>query len=581
MNNFVIFGTTQSGKSTLAGFIASHTLDDKAFNAAINNHRKILSNTKVGQLTDEMVYISFVSLDTDELLRCKGLKSIGTTKRAHRKYVSLDKTLLRSEQELIMIDTPGVRSEARERYMGIFEGEIGICMISILDLERYESSDEQIARKIEERKIFDPIRFWCAYKNAQSLVIVLSKIDTVKYDSERIKQAIQIITSKLIEYRIPTIIPIIPTAIKLHLDETKTNYIREAHNVVNLSPLCQPPQNQALLPTILKMDIPNQNQTHPELFCSVSKIREIKGRNQYALSVKVLQQVLRLDSKVVIGPVKEKKSNRITYISGQIKSLKEDTSKELSSALNAGSVGGIRFSSVFDYEYTSKPHLSKCNELTDYKILKTTVLTGSSILSGNSITLFVPDDELGVSALAALNNLLPKESVRFLWFGKFITAEVIELYHSNNEWCMTLCPLVSVCRNALGPFTIPVDQENNNPDVESLVVLPSAQPWEKTKIVLNFHNYINFKLRKLRDFREGRQYLVHMKFGKDTLCGDTVFILECKMKDIAPSYKYNVEADSIIVNGVSLDGLGAVMKALRTFIRESAIAGYQLFVTEK
>ena len=70
MSNFVIFGATQSGKSTLAGYVVSHTLDDQAFNKAVQQNKRKIEKMEIGEMTKDMVYVSFASLDRDELKKC-------------------------------------------------------------------------------------------------------------------------------------------------------------------------------------------------------------------------------------------------------------------------------------------------------------------------------------------------------------------------------------------------------------------------------------------------------------------------------------------------------------------------------
>lgn len=585
MNNFVIFGSTQCGKSTLAGYIVSHTLDDQEFNKAVQQHKKVIEDMDIGEMTKDMVYISFTSLDRDELKKCSrkrncntpALNSIGSTKRTHRKMFLMDDKDSRQSQRLIMIDTPGMRSEAKERYMGIFEGDVGICMINILDIESYIACEntDQLRINNYERRLFDPIRFWCAYKKIQNLIIVISKIDNVEFDANRINTAIHIVSEKLREFGLNSqLIPIIPISIRIYMNNE--NYIREEHNVSEISNNYTPMQPTTLLSMIAQKGRHFYINEHTELFASVSGLYKIKDRRGHAFRIKVLQDVVRMNSKVTIGPLKHIKSNTLCYITGKIKSLKEESEQDTVPYLNAGSIGGIGFSAVHDVEYDSPP-LSKMHELVEYKVLKTTVLTSDHYLSGDSITISVPDDELSTSSLLALNQLLPKESVNFFWLGKRIISEIIEIYHSQNKWYITLCPLVNDYKNSIGNFTVPVDQNGSIPKLECLVVLQLLQNGTN-KMLSSYRNYVSFTLEAIHNYFIDGQYGIYFSTESEDLeyVADD---FEINLANVAPTYTINRmdnERSELIVYNVTYDNIEGVLKAIRGVVRDNGLIGYCL-----
>lgn len=588
MSNFVIFGATQCGKSTLAGYVASHTLDDQTFNKAVQQNKRKIEKMEIGEMTKDMVYVSFASLDRDELKKCSAKEvadgaaistsaTLGSTKRVHRKLFLMEEEDSRQIQRLIMIDTPGMRSEAKERYMGIFEGDVGICMMNVLDLENYaacEKADQQ-RRQSYERRLFDPIRFWCAYKKRQNLIIVISKIDCVDFDADRVSKAIQIVTGQLEQFGLGShIIPIIPISIQIHINDG--DYIREEHNVSTISGSYTPKPAATLLSVIAQKGKSFYVNQHTELFASISGLYKIKDKRGHAFRIKVLQDAVRMDSRVTIGPLKHIKDNSLCYITGKIKSLKEESTQELVSLLDTGAIGGISFSSVYDAEYDSPPPSSKLHQLEEYKILKTSVLIGGCCLSGNSITLSVLDDELSTSSLLALNQLLPKESINFFWLGKRIISEIIEIYHNKDKWYITLCPLVAEYKNSIGDFTVPVDQKGAMPKFECLVVLQLLQK-SNNKVTSRYHNYINFTLEAIHNYFTGGRYAVHFTTESD----DFAYITDdfkISLADVAPHYAINNEQRELIVYQVTSRNVGNVMKSIRGVVRDSGLIGYSLKV---
>ena len=141
MNNIVLFGPTQVGKSTLAGFMDSFYYPDDMFSRQVNRLKKQVS--EMGLIfRKQMVLPSFVSVDKDEIRKFAGHNSIGTTKRVHRVHVAIpqfngDDS---GNTKCIFIDTPGTHAKTVERYRGIFEGDIGIYMINIMDVEKMDDS---------------------------------------------------------------------------------------------------------------------------------------------------------------------------------------------------------------------------------------------------------------------------------------------------------------------------------------------------------------------------------------------------------------------------------------------------------
>lgn len=65
--------------------------------------------------------------------------------------------------------------------------------------------------------------------------------------------------------------------------------------------------------------------------------------------------------------------------------------------------------------------------------------------------------------------------IRFLWLGKYIVAQVIELFHSENKWTLSLCPLASEYQTAMGLFAVPSDKDKRIPKLECWTIIGNLQ----------------------------------------------------------------------------------------------------------
>lgn len=582
MGNIVIFGATQCGKSTLTGYIASHMMSDQAFNLTVKAHKKAIEKMGIKSMTNEMVYISFSSLDRDELKRCIDVDSIGTTKRMHRKLISIADQGTSQKLQLSMIDTPGIRSDVKDCYMGIFESDIGILMINIVDLENYmlcdNTEDGHRKKRLYEQKLFDPIRFWCAYKSIHSLIVVISKIDVVLEETARVSNAIKVIIEKLKQLNLQSdLLPIIPISITLNIDDG--SYIRETHNITDVSAVYPSPQKQTLLSMILEKDKLDGISADSEVFAGVSRLCKIKNRNDYAYRVNVFQQLLHTDARVTIGPVKERFSTEPCFISGQIKSLKEESAQELTESLRTGSIGGVTLKHLYDYGYIPHSKSSNKRNLNDYEVLRTTAIFGDEYLAGNAISIKICDDELSIDESIALAKLMPKETVRFLWLGKYIVAQVIELFHSENKWTLSLCPLASEYQTAMGLFAVPSDKDKRIPKLECLVILEPSYAQKKNSSVEIYPVYINFALDTIRNFSGRKNFTYRLAFDVEDFDGAAIDF-SISINDITRKYVIKKEESEIIVKNVTYQNCGQILRAIRRFLRRTPLFGYNLKLVE-
>lgn len=582
--NVVIFGATQSGKSTLAGYIASFAQSDVEFNHIVLRNKRYIEDMEIGGFKDEMAYISFVSMDRDELRRNVHKDTIGTTKRIHRKRIISKGSECEQAQKLILIDTPGVRGCAEGRYTGIFEGDVGICLLSAADLMEYaecvRSGWEGVGKKkkiLYDKKLFDAIRFWCIYKGCDSLVIAISKVDTLEYDPSGIQQLCDLVSGVLKEYEIP-MIPIVPIAVCLK--GTPGNYVRYGHNIF-LSD--KDNKTGALMSQAFKkaraVEDTNRGSTEKsmdpkKILASVNRLCKIKNGPGYALRVKILSGTISRDSKLIIGPVRTKADEKV-LLTGSIKSLKEEGDVKMIEQLTAGTIGGIAFFDVrADEEARSLSSFTntKRQDITNFRMLKTTILTDDVVKTGDMVELNVADEELNESARLAIKNILPKDTIQFLWFGKKLLGDVISLHKEHGYWYLSLYNVNQNYRKANGPFMIPMTNENSMLDIECPVILQLPRWYSRNKKQRSLTTFVDFSLKDLHTVNWPTKYILKLIIeGECSYHQEEIeAILEMSVKIGSDSYtiEKSVKTEKDLRNA---------LRILRKFIRDEGICKYALY----
>ena len=152
MNNIVIFGPVHSGKTTLAGFIRTYYMSESEFKREEELLKEKLEEKNIlYKMSDRFTY--FISMDEDELIRDSKNNLIGTTKRIHMKHIPHKNEY--ADIDITYIETPGLntRSTWKQKYQGIFIGEIGIFVIDIneiLKLILLEENSKKYNSKFED-----------------------------------------------------------------------------------------------------------------------------------------------------------------------------------------------------------------------------------------------------------------------------------------------------------------------------------------------------------------------------------------------------------------------------------------------
>lgn len=580
--NVVIFGATQSGKSTLAGYIAASTLNDDEFNQIVLRNKRYIDDMEVGGFKPEMAYTSFVSMDRDELRRSTHQDTMGTTKRTHRKQIIAKDNERAQVQKLILIDTPGVRSCVEGRYTGIFEGDVGICLLSAADLMGYaecaRSNWAGIDKKkkfLYDKRLFDAIRFWCIYKGGDSLVIAISKVDTLDYNTSSIQQLCDLISGILQEYGIQSI-PIVPIAV--NLDGDLGNYVRYEYNIFypgngnNITP-------KPLLPLAFSKGKTDNSTNHRRIFASVNRMCKIQNGPGRALRVKVLSGTISSDSKLIIGPVRTKADEKV-LLTGAIKSLKEEGDLKITERLPTGTIGGIAFYDVRadeDARSTSSFTSTKRWNITNFRMLKTTIVTDDKVKTGDVLELIVADTELNESARLAMEDILPKDAIQFLWFGKKLLGHVIALYEEQGYWHMLLYNIDPEYRKANGPFMIPLSNEEDILDIDCPVILHLPRWYNKNAKGESLKTFADFSLKDLHSVNWSVSHRLKViiedecPYQQESI--GTLLEMNVTLKIVENAY-------IIETNPVTEKNLGVILRKLRVFIRDEGIIKYALYFEE-
>lgn len=464
MNNIVVFGAVQSGKSTLIGYLASAHMSDKTFAIEANEIKKRIRKQGVFPKT-ELILPGFLALDRDEMIDNKDEYSLGTTKRIHRKkvYLEIDSSIF--SNHFTFIDTPGNRAKKREQYGCMFEGDIGLCVISAIDIRQYLSlnKQDQIKKRIEARRLFAPLQFWSEFRGTDRLIVVLTKTDFFLNESDELEQ-IYISLRELVKTYTGQIVPIVPTNIQLTYtgefpSRIEGNISRKDEKLIWY-------HGDTLLEELKKkIVIQKPRQKAPFQIAAAKQIRKIPNTSNLALKIQCIYGDLGKDDNLVLGPILNKEREQI-FLQATVKSLKIEDG-ETTNQLSEGVIGGVIFKSLSNYGSRSA-NVS----LADYALSPTTVLISQQFCSGNVICLHVKKDELSECAKTAISQLLPKEQLRFYWFGKAIVADVIEFFEEGQYMYISLANLSDISRGRNKIIALPAVNDNLlTLDLECLVTL--------------------------------------------------------------------------------------------------------------
>lgn len=545
MSNVVIFGATQSGKTTLLGFLSTAMIRHPQLNDEICKRLKLIQKLTINDefsignpynpvnVNKSIILPSFVSLDKNELKKFKDQSSIGTTKRIHRKQLSIcmsERDQIKNEQNenesvsCTFVDLPGFRQKLSDKYLGFFEGDIGIAVLKLGELlQLYELQNgnltEESSNKIDfyENRLFEPIRVWCDYRSASRLVIAISQIDRsfdekINYEDARksqiedIKKAIKCIKDNMKRYNQKVDIPISPISIRL-ISEPNTKkrprmsvfFRRVEENIYKDDKL---PGSGSFISCLKKvMPLIEDNTTLSFSMGRVYKIMKavVNGSPRTVLNVRAMHGSIHKSDKVILGPVVDKTHDDVVFAECDISSIKADGAKEPSDVLFEGNVGGIILKSIKNYDLHYDYQISFVNKESEIAILDSTILYCGEVKQGNIVELEIPKSEYitlngGLDEIYSrvLKSLIPFDQVYLLWYGVMISVNIVEV--SFEEKQLRLSTIVSKCnQKSLNRFVLPIN-ENGKIKYRDNILLAIPRSYYSTmplKQVQNKFTYIN------------------------------------------------------------------------------------------
>lgn len=481
MSNIVIFGATQSGKTTLLGYLATAMFRHPQLNDEILQKFKLIRNLTINDefcignpynpvnVKTEVILPSFVSLDKDELRKFSSDQSSeGTTKRIHRRQLSIcvsERSNDKNEQNenanvpCTFIDIPGFRQRLSDKYRGFYEGDVGIAVLKLSELlELWELLQSNNAPDLEEkleRRLFEPIRIWCCYRSATNLMIAISQIDRswdstlLPEDADKkqiadIEKAIDCIQLYIASFCSDISIPIAPISIGWWHEPNQKKRQRmqiffhrvEENIYIELQDKHLP--GDGTLIQCLNRIMPQRDVSKNRSFsmASVNKpMRAIVNNSpKTALHVRAYHGSIHNFDKIYMGPVWDKNTDSIIYTECQVASLKADGTLSPSDTLWEGNVGGVIFKSIKNVDNGTEYHLDSSDKKSEIAILKSTLLYSDRIKGGNIITLeFLKKDYNtiggGIDDIYSriLPSLMPFDQLGLFWYGKMIAVNIVEI----------------------------------------------------------------------------------------------------------------------------------------------------------
>lgn len=387
--NIVCFGPTNTGKSTLAGYLCSHDMSHDEYEKKVQQFR-----TKYGKYFQERRILSyFVDTGKDEYRPQRN--TLGTSKRKHFTVAHLEEEL-----NCTLIDSPGTDKRWRNGFQGIYMGDIGIFVIEIdllIDLYANHIKGSYEYEQILERLLV-PVSLWDKYGRIDQLIIVISKMDLCDYSRYILARAEKVLKEQTLLKNVP-IIPI-SINVKKRSDE---NVFSESNNF---------PGHQCLLSAI-KDILGKKSPVHAEpntsrLLAAIDKrFDKTKLTGEPALRVKVIDGDITIGRSLKIGPVKYK--GRINDVTGTVRTLMSEAEHQKVDTLAKNHIGGIVFS-----------RLQNGRDLFDLKemeLFNTSMIMNidSTYSSGNFLVFSIKKDGI-VKDL--FENCSLNEDIKLIWFGK-------------------------------------------------------------------------------------------------------------------------------------------------------------------
>ncbi|MDD6194934.1 MAG: hypothetical protein PUB19_08555 [Lachnospiraceae bacterium] len=588
MSNIVIFGATQSGKTTLLGYLATAMLRHPQLNDEILQKFKLIRNLTINDefgignpynpvnVKTDVILPSFVSLDKDELRKFSdGQSSEGTTKRIHRKQLSIcvsersnDKNVQNENANVpcTFIDIPGFRQRISDKYRGFYEGDIGIAVLKLSELlelwELLQSNSSPTLEEKLERRLFEPIRIWCSYRSASRLIIVISQIDrswddtlpieaAINQQIKDIEKAIDCIQLYIAPFCKNISIPIAPISIDWYREPNikkrhrmQIFFHRIEENIYIAPPDKHLPGDGTLIQCLNRI-MPQREASRNRTFsmASVNKpMRAIVNNSpKTALNVRAHHGSIHQTDTIYMGPVRDKNTGIVIYTECQAASLKADGTLSPSDTLWEGNVGGIIFKSIKNIDNGTEYHLDSSSKKTDIAILKSTLLYSDRIKSGDILELeFLKKDYDtiggGIDKIYSriLPSLMPFDQLSLFWYGKMITVNIVEIIKLEDRFRLSV--IVSKDeQKSTHHFVLPCKYDNTLKHCDNVLIAIPHSFYSSGKIQKETYTYVNANVVEIKNSEnyDKVQILAHYGMNLDVfLSGNLSFVLGIAVDDI-------------------------------------------------
>ena len=438
--NIVCFGPTNSGKSTLAGYLSSYRLNNELYEKKIQMFR-----AEYGNYFNERNTLSyFVDTGKDEYRVQQNTP--GTSKRKHILEIPWENGLTYT-----LIDTPGTDKRWRNNFQNIYLGDIGLFIIEINTLLDICTNYLEGSYEYDEilTKLLTPVSLWENYGRLDRLIIVISKMDLCEYS----RYSLARVEDLLKGIEILKNIPIVPIAINVKQ--------RSAINVFRVSDKF--PKHQSLssaLGEIIKRTIYidlgkitkrtiyiDDSANHQRLFACIDKrFEKTRHTGEPAIRIKVLNGDIRIGDSAIIGPVKY--NNQVCNMTGSVRSLQYESNHRRVNVLSKNHIGGVIFSRLQNGRDVI--------DLMDINLLNTSVImgAGSEYESGNLLVFSLEESKVNRTFFESCNT---DDDVKLIWFGKIVILKIISFVKKAKHY--RLCLMNTKTDNF--PFYFQKDSEGN------------------------------------------------------------------------------------------------------------------------
>ncbi len=585
MSNIVIFGPTQSGKTTLLGYLATAMLRHPYFNEEVYKNFKLikkLTETDEFNIGDprnpeyvntDVILPSFISMDRNELRKFRDGSTEGTTKQLHRKQIAICMTtqekfeVEQSENENVsctFLDLPGFRTKISDKYRGFFEGDVGIAVIKLSEvLSLDDAINKENSENVDQlrRRLIEPLRVWCDYRAPNKLVIAISQIDrqidigNQCEDSTRyveIERAVNRIKEETRAFNKNCDIPVSPISVRIiNVPNYKNNakmqrfFTRQEQNIytpIHIEP--KPLPGDGTLISCIKKILPSTpSKASPFSLGSVHRVMRttVNGTYKTVLEIQAIHGSIHVNDNVMLGPVLNKTTNEITFANCKLLSLKADGVKQVSQTLFEGNVGGAIMKDIKDIDDGKTLSLSHIAAKSDITILKSTIIYTGDRIDGDIVTLEIKrsehssaDNQVDFVYDTILHSLMPSDQILVFWYGKKILTSVVELIFDDEKIRISLLLSKGVSKS-VGHFSLPCDASSQLLHADNVLFAVPKSYYDDSNQQKNqsIYTYISSTVVGIKD--SAQYHTIKIK-ASDLLELDVLFsdvVHYTKVKDIA------------------------------------------------